>query len=74
MAAKSVDKFVVAAPFDRRDPETRVEKHWDPGEGDVSYVPVSEEEKQLYLERGLIIPAPAGSNQPGSAKKDEESA
>lgn len=71
-AAKSVTKeeFTVATEFWRTRERDGKDDHLKVGD---KYTPVSDEEKQIYLDRGLIVSATAEVSQAGETK-DEESA
>lgn len=69
-AAKSVTKeeFTVATEFWRTRERDGKDDHLKVGD---KYTPVSDEEKQIYLDRGLIVPADAGSGSSGDTNEGE---
>jgi len=56
----SVDSYVVNRPFDRVDPITKENRRYECLE------PYDGDDIEQYLEWQLIVPAPAGSSQPGN--------
>lgn len=73
-AAKSVTKeeikeeFKVAHEFWRTRSRDGKDDHLKVGD---PYTPVNDEEKQIYLDRGLIVPADAGSGSSGDTNEGE---
>lgn len=68
-AAKSVkEEFTVAIEFWRKRSRDGKDDHLEVGS---PYAPVDDEEKEKYLDWGLIVPASAGSSQPGEEKVEE---
>jgi len=69
MASKAAaPTYAVNQPFDRTDERTGRDVHFEPG----ADWPGEHPDTQKYLEWQLIVPAPAGSSQPGKTDEGAE--
>lgn len=64
--AKASPEYVVNQPFMRTDHTTGLDARYELGDR------YSGPDVDAYIDRGLIVPAPAGPSQPGDAGSNEE--